>query len=67
MPFGYGPRMCPGRNLALAEMRSVALMMARHFTLEAVPQAQPVTEVISFTLVPDNLRVRFRRRNPSPA
>ena len=50
-----------------AEMRSVALMMARHFTLEAVPQAQPVTEVISFTLVPDNLRVRFRRRNPSPA
>ncbi|MGH8461649.1 MAG: cytochrome P450 [Stenotrophobium sp.] len=63
MPFGYGPRMCPGRNLALAEMRSVALMLARHFDLEAVPQEKPVTEIISFTLVPQNLRVRFHRRN----
>ncbi|TXH03755.1 MAG: cytochrome P450 [Nevskiaceae bacterium] len=63
MPFGYGPRMCPGRNLALAEMRSVALMLARHFDLEAVPQAQPVSEVISFTLVPHNLRVRLHRRD----
>ena len=65
LPFGYGPRMCPGRNLALAEMRSVALMLARHFDLQAVPQEQPVTEVISFTLVPHNLRVRLRRRNPT--
>jgi cytochrome P450 len=65
LPFGYGPRMCPGRNLALAEMRSVALMLARHFDLEAVPQAQPVSEVISFTLVPHHLRVRFQRRNPA--
>jgi cytochrome P450 len=66
MPFGYGPRMCPGRNLALAEMRSVALMLARHFDLEAVLQEKPVTEVISFTLVPQHLRVRFHRRNKTP-
>jgi cytochrome P450 len=62
MPFGYGPRMCPGRNLALAELRSVALMIARNFGLEAVPQEKPVDEKLSFTLVPENLRVRFRRR-----
>jgi cytochrome P450 len=54
--------MCPGRNLALAELRSATLMLARNFDVEAVPQAQPVSEVFSFTLVPRNLRVRFHRR-----
>lgn len=62
LPFGYGPRMCPGRNLALAELRSAVLMLARNFEIEAVPQAQPVAEKLSFTLVPEHLRVRFRRR-----
>lgn len=62
LPFGYGPRMCPGRNLALAELRSATLMLARNFDLEAVPMEKPVAEVFSFTLVPRNLRIRFRRR-----
>lgn len=62
LPFGYGPRMCPGRNLALAELRSAALMLARNFEIEAMPQAQPVSERLSFTLVPEHLRVKFRRR-----
>ncbi len=62
LPFGYGPRMCPGRNLALAELRSAALMLARNFDIEAVPQVQPVSEKLSFTLVPEHLRVRFHRR-----
>ena len=62
LPFGYGPRMCPGRNLALAEMRSVVLMLARHFTVEGVPQEKPVSELLSFTLVPEHLRVRFTER-----
>lgn len=62
LPFGYGPRMCPGRNLALAELRSVTLMLARNFDLESVPGAKPVSEKFSFTLVPEHLRVRFHRR-----
>jgi cytochrome P450 len=62
LPFGYGPRLCPGRNLALAELRSATLMLARNFDLEAVPGPQPVTELFRFTLVPENLRVRFHRR-----
>lgn len=66
LPFGYGPRMCPGRNLALAELRSVTLMLARNFDLEAVPGPQPVSEKFSFTLVPEHLKLRFHRR-ASPA
>lgn len=68
LPFGYGPRMCPGRNLALAELRSVVLMLARNFDLEAVPGTQPVRERFAFTLVPEHLRVRLKRRLiPRPA
>lgn len=63
LPFGFGPRMCPGRNLALAELRSVVLMLARNFDLEAVPQAKPVAEIFSFTLVPQHLRVRLHARH----
>lgn len=62
LPFGYGPRLCPGRNLALAEMRSVALMLARHFEIEAVPGSAPVSELFSFTLVPQHLKVRLKPR-----
>ena len=62
LPFGFGPRLCPGRNLALAELRSVALMLARNFDLEAVPGKKPVSEKFSFTLVPEHLRIRFHRR-----
>jgi cytochrome P450 len=62
LPFGFGPRMCPGRNLALAELRSLCLMVARNFDLEAVPGRAPVAEKLNFTLVPEHLRLRFRRR-----
>lgn len=65
LPFGHGPRMCPGRNLALAELRSLTLMLARNFDLEAVPGPQPVSERFSFTLVPQDLRMRLHRRSRS--
>ena len=54
--------MCPGRNLALAELRTVTLMLAHHFDLEAVPGTAPVSELFSFTVVPQHLRVRLHRR-----
>jgi cytochrome P450 len=62
LPFGFGPRLCPGRNLALAEMRTVVLMLAKHFELEAVPGARPVRELFSFTLVPQHLKLRLKPR-----
>ena len=62
LPFGSGPRVCPGRNLAVTEIKSVMAMLARNFELEAAPGPGPVHETLKFTLQPVNLRVRLRSR-----
>lgn len=62
MPFGSGPRVCPGRNLAVTEVKSVAAMLARHFEIEPAPGPGPVDEVLNFTLQPVNLRLRLKPR-----
>jgi cytochrome P450 len=62
LPFGTGPRFCPGRNLALAEIKIVLAMLCRNFDLELSDPNQAVEEKLSFTMLPDNLMVRFARR-----
>ena len=62
IPFGAGPRLCPGRNLALLEIRMVLAMICRNFDLEAVQGDNTVTERMAFTMMPANLRVRLNRR-----
>jgi cytochrome P450/nitrite reductase/ring-hydroxylating ferredoxin subunit len=62
MPFGSGPRLCPGRSLALMEVRSAVAMLCRNFDLLQVKDAPEVEEVFAFSMVPRNLRVELRRR-----
>lgn len=62
VPFGSGPRICPGRSLALLEIRVVLATLLRSFELERVGRAEDVGERFSFTLIPTNLRVRLHRR-----
>ncbi|MDN5939009.1 MAG: cytochrome P450 [Salinisphaera sp.] len=61
-PFGAGPRMCPGRNLAQSEIRSVVTMLLAHFTIEPLCAADQVEEHLSFTMAPRGLRVRLHWR-----
>ena len=62
VPFGSGPRICPGRSLALLEMRVVLAALYRSFDVERVGDASDVKEVTAFTMMPVGLRVRLRRR-----
>jgi cytochrome P450 len=62
MPFGAFARVCPGRNLAVTEIKSVTAMLARNFELHAADGPGPVQERLVFTLQPLNLRVRLKRR-----
>jgi cytochrome P450 len=65
MPFGSGPRFCPGRNLALVEIKSVMAMLCRNFAISKAADAKPVGEQLAFVLMPTNVLVNFRRREGS--
>ncbi len=59
LPFGGGPRFCPGRNLALVEVTMVVAMVCRHFVLEADTTTGPVGERVTFAMMPTNLGIRL--------
>jgi cytochrome P450 len=61
-PFGGGPRFCPGRYLAMAEIKMVMSMLARHFTIVPTPGAAPARETFTFTNSPNALPVTLQAR-----
>ena len=65
MPFGAGPRLCPGRYLALLEMKMVTAMLFGGFEIESVqtPDGAEAREHLAFTMYPEGLRLRL----PAPA
>ena len=62
MPFGSGPRICPGRSLAFVEMNIVLATLYKNFRVERVGESADVTEEFSFTMIPRGLRVRLSHR-----
>jgi cytochrome P450 len=62
VPFGGGPRFCPGRYLAMSEIRMVMSMLMRSFTIHAIPGAAPVEEMFTFTMTPSALPLLLRPR-----
>jgi cytochrome P450 len=62
VPFGGGPRVCPGRALAWLEIRAVMAMLCRNFTCTKPVDAPPVREHFAFTLMPTPLRLQLRPR-----
>jgi cytochrome P450 len=62
IPFGGGARSCPGRNLSMLEMKMAMAMVCKNFSVSRVEAGQPVQEIFSFTMMPDNLKVKFEKR-----
>jgi cytochrome P450 len=64
MPFGAGPRICPGRYLALLEMKMAMAVLLGRFDIESVGTAdgKEPREHLSFTMTPVGLRMRLRKR-----
>ncbi|WP_076999763.1 cytochrome P450 [Variovorax sp. KK3] len=69
MPFGAGPRLCPGRYLAMLEIKLVLSMLARDFELLDVstPDGTPPDEVLEFTMHPVGLHLRLGTQAGVPA
>lgn len=64
MPFGGGPRVCPGRYLALLEIKLAMATLLGNFDIEAVdtPHGGEAREAMTFTMNPVGLRMRLRPR-----
>lgn len=65
MPFGAGPRICPGRYLALLEIKLAMAALLGRFDIASVdtPDGQGARECLSFTMMPVGLRMRLRERD----
>lgn len=62
VPFGAGPRYCPGRGLALIETRLVLSMLYRNFDVEPVDEPDAVRERFAFAMEPTRIGVRLHHR-----
>jgi cytochrome P450 len=65
LPFGAGPRFCPGRHLAMLEIQMVMAMIARHFDVRRAPGTAPAEELFAFTMMPKDLFVQLVPRSPA--
>ena len=68
-PFGAGPRMCPGRYLAMLEMKMVLSTIARNFDLVdvATDDGTAPRERLAFTMFPAGLKIRLEARSGQDA
>jgi cytochrome P450 len=68
VPFGSGPRTCPGRYLALLEIKIAMAMVLARYDIAAVQTASGAEagEIMGFVMSPENLVLRLQRRGLSP-
>lgn len=61
MPFGAGARLCPGRYLALVQIKMLGAMLGRNFRVERVDESI-IAERFKFSMEPVNLKVKLSPR-----
>ncbi|HWV89939.1 MAG TPA: cytochrome P450, partial [Burkholderiales bacterium] len=62
MPFGAGPRLCPGRYLAMLEMKMMMAMLLSQFEIQTVttPDGGEAKEHLAFTMSPIGLKLLLK-------
>lgn len=62
IPFGSGPRFCPGRNLALTEIKMVIAMLASNFRVSLTTPAEEIEEIMAFTMLASSFDISLTLR-----
>jgi cytochrome P450 len=62
MPFGSGPRTCPGRYLALLEIKVALAMLLGRFQIDRIdtPDGREARELMAFSMSPIGLTMHLR-------
>jgi cytochrome P450 len=62
MPFGAGPRICPGRYLALLEIKTAMAALLANFDITHVgtTDGKPPAEVLHLAMAPQGLLMRLK-------
>ena len=65
MPFGAGPRICPGRYMAMLEMKLAMAVLLSRFDIQSVGtlDGQPAREKLQLAMAPVGLRMQLRVRS----
>ncbi len=63
LPFGAGPRLCPGRSLALLEIKMAMGMICRSFDVVRADPDREIEEKFVFTVMPKELMIALRPRS----
>jgi cytochrome P450 len=62
VPFGGGPRFCPGYKLAMLEITSVLVMACKNFEVKMETSPAYVHEILAFTMMPSDFTIRLIKR-----
>lgn len=62
LPFGAGPRLCPGKNLAILEMKLILSMIFKNFKVELVSNFDDVQEIMAFTMMASDFKIKLVKR-----
>ena len=60
--FGAGPRFCPGKTLAMHEIKMALAMIIHNFDLSLAVNPNEVNQRFAFTLFPENLLMEIKPR-----
>ena len=61
-PFGSGPRLCPGRSLAIMEIKLAFHTLFQSFGIKALQPSENVLEQFAFTMSPVGFNVKIYKK-----
>ena len=61
--FGGGPRFCPGKNLAILQMKLVLSMLFKNFDIEMATPHEDIKEIMAFVMKSSDFKVRLKNRS----
>lgn len=63
IPFGLGKRICPGKSLAIVEMKTVLCMILKNYEISKSDKENNVEDHFNTTLGPSKFNIKLERLN----